>query len=1087
MFAAAALISLLLAACPLPMGPDWQKIVFVPLVDLPFGADAVVGSYNLQVYVPVPTAGALPVQTNTARGDVDVAVVWKDAAGTPLGDSFDQFALGAVYQAEITLTAKNGYGFDPGMRFRYQPEEAVAAQPADNFSTGVRSLSTVTYFPVGAGMTIAGPIDLTALVPSPVMGATPVTSFYAGTYGGTVAWKTGGVETAGLFKAVTAYRAEVSLYPAVGYVFSAGLTVTHSGAEVAASFTRGAGTTAGGLSFPATTTVAAVVVNDLDLTYKVPSPVRGGTPVEYFSTPQYTGWVDWLVGGTTAPHSVFQTNMAYTAKVTLTAASGYTFGNPAVSFTHGSAGTITADNGNGTLTVTAAFAATTDATAVPVNDLDLTYKIPKPVGGGTPAAYFSAPQYTGNVVWTAGGQSLSGLFGANTAYTATVTLTAASGYTFAGVAANAFTYDGVPTISNGAASGAVTIMFPATTNTAVIPVNNLDLSYHVPAPVRGGTPVRYVSDPQYTGNVAWSVSAGGHALGGLFEAGTAYTATVTLTAASGYTFTGVGANAFTHESTNALNSVGSGVVSIAFPATEPNQTTVINSVDLTNLLPAPITGATPRMDFPGVNYSGIAAWTTAGGFPVTIFEVGTVYTAVVTLYPAPGYSFPAAVPVTHGGIAIANFTGEPRQGTVTFPATGILALYNGPFSGSSSVDDDSAIDVIRMARDADHPILYLQLSPRSLEQVTPDGSTDIGAVPKGLVLDKTNSPPKVSIDGGKRTIELTTNTSSLITVGEGVTLTLRNITLIGFNSPPIVNTENGGQVIYETGVSIIENAAFPFSGFTTKTDDSAIDKIRAAKTANTPSISIPLSPGIEGVNLNGTSDLGTGLVLDSTNSPASVTINGNGRTVQMDAGSASGSIITVGSGVTLTLRDITFKGSSGNTSPLITVNAGGKLILDTGAVITDNKGNGVYISGSNSAVEMNNGARIENNGQSGVFAEDGGRFTMSGGTVSGNTAERGGGVSIIEGSFFTMSGGTIRNNTAESSGGGVYILKSTFSKTGGTIYGSNDALFANASYDGSHAVFFKYSLTVRSRANTAGETANMDGALDGAAGGWDIH
>ncbi|MDR1253145.1 MAG: hypothetical protein LBK62_13455, partial [Treponema sp.] len=38
MFAAAALISLLLAACPLPMGPDWQKIVFVPLVDLPFGA-----------------------------------------------------------------------------------------------------------------------------------------------------------------------------------------------------------------------------------------------------------------------------------------------------------------------------------------------------------------------------------------------------------------------------------------------------------------------------------------------------------------------------------------------------------------------------------------------------------------------------------------------------------------------------------------------------------------------------------------------------------------------------------------------------------------------------------------------------------------------------------------------------------------------------------------------------------------------------------------------------------------------------------------------------------------------------------------
>ncbi|MDR1107407.1 MAG: hypothetical protein LBL19_00035 [Spirochaetaceae bacterium] len=92
---------------------------------------------------------------------------------------------------------------------------------------------------------------------------------------------------------------------------------------------------------------------EVDLTYKVPSPVRGGTPAAYFSAPRYTGRVDWLVGGSEAPHRVFQTNMAYTAKVTVTAASGYTLGNPAVSFTHANA--VTATAGNGTLTVTASF------------------------------------------------------------------------------------------------------------------------------------------------------------------------------------------------------------------------------------------------------------------------------------------------------------------------------------------------------------------------------------------------------------------------------------------------------------------------------------------------------------------------------------------------------------------------------------------------------------------------------------------------------------------------------------------------------------------------------------------------------------
>jgi hypothetical protein len=48
---------------------------------------------------------------------------------------------------------------------------------------------------------------------------------------------------------------------------------------------------------------------------------------------------------------------------------------------------------------------------------------------------------------------------------------------------------------------------------------------------------------------------------------------------------------------------------------------------------------------------------------------------------------------------------------------------------------------------------------------------------------------------------------------------------------------------------------------------------------------------------------------------------------------------TVGAGVTLTLKNITFK-----TIPF-TVAAGGKLVLDNGAVVTENAGMGITVTG----------------------------------------------------------------------------------------------------------------------------------------------
>ena len=79
----------------------------------------------------------------------------------------------------------------------------------------------------------------------------------------------------------------------------------------------------------------------------------------------------------------------------------------------------------------------------------------------------------------------------------------------------------------------------------------------------------------------------------------------------------------------------------------------------------------------------------------------------------------------------------------------------------------------------------------------------------------------------------------------------------------------------------------------------------------------------------------------------------------------------------------------------------------------------------------------------GVYVDCAGTFTMSGGSITNNTAESyGGGVFLTNSSSskgsFTMTGGSITNNTAESYGGGVYVLgdsssKGSFTMTGGSI------------------------------------------------------
>jgi hypothetical protein len=209
------LLSLMVfAGCAVPLGEDFT-------IPVNRGNGHYIIDYNLQHYVPVTGEGAA-VQAVLNRRDLDISVVRRNKAA------------GAVDQADITLTAKNGYAFDPEVKFRY-PAGVVTAQSNDDTHAEdpgrtQKRMVTVIYKAAAAPQSISS-IDLTSYIPVPVNGDPPILSFFTRNYGGTVVWRDTGGELHGAFQDHMDYTAEVTLTPAAGYAFASGLTFTHNAAN----------------------------------------------------------------------------------------------------------------------------------------------------------------------------------------------------------------------------------------------------------------------------------------------------------------------------------------------------------------------------------------------------------------------------------------------------------------------------------------------------------------------------------------------------------------------------------------------------------------------------------------------------------------------------------------------------------------------------------------------------------------------------------------------------------------------------------------------------------------------------------------
>ncbi|QQO09974.1 right-handed parallel beta-helix repeat-containing protein [Breznakiella homolactica] len=181
---------------------------------------------------------------------------------------------------------------------------------------------------------------------------------------------------------------------------------------------------------------------------------------------------------------------------------------------------------------------------------------------------------------------------------------------------------------------------------------------------------------------------------------------------------------------------------------------------------------------------------------------------------------------------------------------------------------------------------------------------------------------------------------------------------------------------------------------------------------------------------------------------------------------------------TLVIDGPALQGRSVNDSSLVKVSDSGAALELKSGTISGNMGGGVDVSwngnftmsgGTISGNTANNGGGATLGG--GVYINTYGNFTMSGGTISDNTADHGGGVTLNNAAILTMNGGTISGNTANDGGGGVSMTNAaTLTMNGGTISGNT----ANSSNGGGVSMSNSAVFTM-SGGTISNNTAGMNG------------
>jgi hypothetical protein len=564
----------------------------------------------------------------------------------------------------------------------------------------------------------------------------------------------------------------------------------------------------------------------------------------------------------------------------------------------------------------------------------------------------------------------------------------------------------------------------------------IDLTNLIPEPVPGGAPVTSFSTAQYNGTVTWNPADS------VFKEGTAYTAMVTLSPLGGYVFPSA--------NIKGKHSGSDGPVPVT------------HTYDLSLYIPVPVAGvipvtsvSTPTMDI-GITWRSRETtrnwyypdnrWSASVTDP---FEKGTIYGAAITLTAKGGHTFDPNVMFRYPDYpkdVSYTYTDDPERYSTFSPLVPVTAGEKAPIRGYYTYN-------------------YI-----------PNNGTQ----PDGTSVSVTGDNRSRAWTWQKSLAERTTLVSDrLKTTYNGADITepealTKRFLMVGFNDtqdvapahpgPPPGGPAGGGLFASVTfnRIRVPLNADYADASFSyVKT------MLAKAKADGTEFMSVKLNERHSKTGTGGDTDLSEGNSFTTGTGPREVVIDGGGRLLR--ASESNGSTISVGDGVTLTLRNIILENSTVGSA--VTVAGGGRLILEDGAVIRGSvaggtsdtgTGGGVHVA-ANGTLTMRGGTISGNRVTSDIFGNYpaygggvyvAGVFIMEGGAVSGNAAAGqkeayGGGVYVAGGGSFEMKGGTVSGNVLTTSlstgdskryGGGVYVAAGgAFTKNGGTIYGGTES------------------------------------------------
>jgi formylglycine-generating enzyme required for sulfatase activity len=169
-----------------------------------------------------------------------------------------------------------------------------------------------------------------------------------------------------------------------------------------------------------------------------------------------------------------------------------------------------------------------------------------------------------------------------------------------------------------------------------------------------------IDTAQYTGAITWWTGTGA-AHNGVFAASTVYKAVITLTAKSGYTFTGLGANSFSHSgAASVVNAANSGFVTITFPATG-----LVFSAQYREMVPA----APNTVTIPGNGASG--AFPAGRTVSLSPFKIAKYETTYELWYEVWVWAYGNGYHIADGRAGHDGSLGMPPSGDRLEPVTGI--------------------------------------------------------------------------------------------------------------------------------------------------------------------------------------------------------------------------------------------------------------------------------------------------------------------------------------------------------------------------------------------------------------------------------